>query len=146
MTNNTKTIEAIRQVGGTVRIQHIRRFLKPKPRVLNLDPIVEIIEEKVTKENKVSSIEQKLGAKISPCGGVTIVEVTTPDGEKLTEKARCRENDQFNKRLGVSIALGRIIKKIHGGKASKEIKKECTGECRTCNCHSNDSQVTHNHD
>lgn len=141
MNHNTKTIEAIRQVGGTVRIQHIRRFIKTGPRTLNLAPKIEVIEEKVTKQNRVSTIEQNLGAKISPCGGSTIVEVTTPSGEKLKEIARCREYDQFNKRLGVSIALGRIMKSLHP--LEKSNKSECTGECRTCEC---DSKATHNHD
>lgn len=142
MNHNTKTIEAIRQVGGTVRIQHIRRFIRHEPRVdKNIAPIVKIIEEKVTKQNRVSTIEQTLGAKISPCGGSTIVEVTTPSGEKLKETARCREYDQFNKRLGVSIALGRIMKTLHPLEKNK--KSECTGECRTCEC---DSKATHNHD
>ncbi len=142
---NTKTINDIRQVGGKVRIQHIRRFLKKNPVPLNVGDEISVIEEKVTKENKVSSIEQKLGAKISPCGGVTIVEVTTPTGEKLTEKARCRDYDQFNKRLGVAIALGRIMKIIHP--KPKKSNKTCTGECKTCDCHdSSDAKATHNHD
>lgn len=43
-------------------------------------------------------------------GGKTLVEVTTPDGENLVGMARCSRNENFNKRLGVRIALGRAFK------------------------------------
>lgn len=47
---------------------------------------------------------------IKPRGGKTVVEVTTPEGEGLTGMARCSRNENFNKRLGVRIALGRAFK------------------------------------
>lgn len=43
-------------------------------------------------------------------GGKTVVEVTTPEGETLVGMARCSRNENFNKRLGVRIALGRAFK------------------------------------
>ena len=43
-------------------------------------------------------------------GCKTVVEVTTPDGETLVGMARCSRNENFNKRLGVRIALGRAFK------------------------------------
>lgn len=47
---------------------------------------------------------------IKPRGGKTVVEVTTPEGESLVGMARCSRNENFNKRLGVRIALGRAFK------------------------------------
>jgi len=47
---------------------------------------------------------------IKPRGGKTVVEITTPEGESLVGMARCSRNENFNKRLGVRIALGRAFK------------------------------------
>jgi len=43
-------------------------------------------------------------------GGKTVVEVTTPDGRTLIGIARCSKKENFNKKLGVRIALGRALK------------------------------------
>lgn len=47
---------------------------------------------------------------INARGGKTVVEVTTPDGRTLIGVARCSRRENFNKRLGVRIALGRALK------------------------------------
>lgn len=44
-----------------------------------------------------------------PIGGKTIVEVTTPDGSTLVGKSRCNRKENYNKKLGVRIALGRAL-------------------------------------
>lgn len=45
-------------------------------------------------------------------GGTTSVEITTPDGRNLTGEAICRNDEVYNKRLGVTIALGRAMKGV----------------------------------
>jgi len=45
-------------------------------------------------------------------GGVTEVEITTPDGQNYFAQAHCHINDCFNRKLGVKIALGRICKRL----------------------------------
>ena len=45
----------------------------------------------------------------NPRGGKTVVEVTTPDGVTLLGVSRCSRKENFNKRLGVRIALGRAF-------------------------------------
>jgi hypothetical protein len=45
----------------------------------------------------------------NPRGGKTVVEVTTPDGVTLVGVSRCSRKENFNKRLGVRIALGRAF-------------------------------------
>lgn len=42
-------------------------------------------------------------------GGKTVVEVTTPSGVTLVGVSRCSRKENFNKRLGVRIALGRAF-------------------------------------
>ena len=45
-------------------------------------------------------------------GGKTVVEVTTPDGTTLVGVSRCSRKENFNKKLGVRIALGRAFASI----------------------------------
>lgn len=42
-------------------------------------------------------------------GGKTVVTVTTPTGQVLHGTAICANRDNFNKKLGVQIALGRAM-------------------------------------
>lgn len=42
-------------------------------------------------------------------GGKTVVEVTAPDGTTFVGMSRCSRKENFNKRLGVRIALGRAF-------------------------------------
>jgi hypothetical protein len=47
---------------------------------------------------------------INSRGGKTVVEVTTPEGATLVGMSRCSRKENFDKRLGVRIALGRAMK------------------------------------
>lgn len=49
------------------------------------------------------------GKVVNPLGGKTVVEITTPDGTTLVGVSRCSRKENFNKRLGVRIALGRAL-------------------------------------
>lgn len=55
-------------------------------------------------------------------GGKTLVEVTTPEGLNLVGMSRCSRKENFNKRLGVRIALGRAFK----NKGTQEVQPEAT--------------------
>ncbi len=51
------------------------------------------------------------GDAVLACGGRTIVTVDSPDGMmKVSGKSECSLQDNYNKKIGVSIALGRAIK------------------------------------
>ena len=80
-----KTIKDLRYSGYKVRVLHTR----PK------------------------SYECKLSGKVpvlSPKGGTTLIEVTTPDGKKsVTGKAECSSKDMWNRKVGNKIALGRAL-------------------------------------
>ena len=68
---------------------------------------VEVHHSRVTTErHRFGGISEE----IEPRGGVTHVRITTPDGEELKGVARCSLKDNYNKRLGVKIALGRALK------------------------------------
>jgi hypothetical protein len=44
----------------------------------------------------------------------TRIEITTPDGKELIGEARCSKGDQYNRKIGNRIALGRAFKTIKG--------------------------------
>ena len=55
------------------------------------------------------------GLKPLPRGGVTTCRLVTEDGAVVSEAvARCSRRDNFNKRLGRSISLGRALDRLQG--------------------------------
>jgi hypothetical protein len=61
------------------------------------------------------SIQKLNGVKheVSNFGGVTKIEVTTPDMIKTeVGESKCSPKENFNRRLGNSIALGRALDKL----------------------------------
>lgn len=82
------TIKNLRQSGYKVRVMHSRYY----------DDI-----------QRIGGIEKR----ITPKGGSTRIQITTPNKE-LTEEgfSECSNQDLFNRRTGISIALGRAIKEL----------------------------------
>ncbi len=80
----TPTIKNLRQSGWKVRVMHTR----PK----------QVKEEQLITSN---------------FGGYTKVEVTTPDlAITVSGEAKCSCEDNYNRRIGNSIALGRAVEKL----------------------------------
>jgi len=46
---------------------------------------------------------------ISCLGGTTVVEITTKDGRNLTGLAKCRDDERFDRKMGLKIAVGRAL-------------------------------------
>lgn len=46
---------------------------------------------------------------VLPNGGHTDITVTTPDGKTYFETAHCCDLDPYNKKIGVAVALGRML-------------------------------------
>ncbi len=85
---STPTIKQLRQSGWKVRVMHLRH----RDLIKTIDGEYPII---------------------SNFGGSTTIEVTTPDGSITgIGKALCSDKDNFNRRLGNSIALGRAMEHI----------------------------------
>jgi len=84
---NTSTIMQLRRSGYKVRVIHTRNF------------------EKIQKIDGVY-----MG--ISSRGGKTRIEITTPSGEDVVGEAICSKEDNWNRKLGNSIALGRALQQI----------------------------------
>lgn len=62
-------------------------------------------------------------------GGSTTVEITTPDGKDLSGTARCRDDERFDRRLGLRIAIGRALSSWAGNKCRPEWFTTHGGPC-----------------
>jgi len=82
---NKMNVEQLRKSGYKVRVIHSRRGK--------------------TMQRMDGGVVQTLSER----GGHTVVQVRTPDGEELEGVAVCSTKDNFNRRLGVKIALGRAL-------------------------------------
>lgn len=100
------TIKSLRNSGYKVRVLH-DRYLAPTK-----------IGQAVPK-NKLSHLTEarKKGLEVAPKGGKTVIEVTAPQGsgilpETVTGVAECNLVDNYCKRTGINIALGRAMKQF----------------------------------
>jgi hypothetical protein len=82
-----KTIQQLRQEGYKVRVIH---------------------------ERIVNNNDHKGGPKIEPRGGKTIIELTTPVGDKsVFAVAECSKSDNFDRKMGNRIALRRAFQQLN---------------------------------
>lgn len=79
------TVAELRRSGYKVRVIHIRND-NPAHYYMNADP-----------------------SPYHPKGGETVVEITTPDKNNLIGVAVCHPRDNYNKKMGVKIAVGRAL-------------------------------------
>jgi hypothetical protein len=85
---NSQTVKSLRQSGYKVRVMHDRDY-----------EITSIYKPDVVR-----------------CRGFTLVEVTTPDGKYTTIGISfCRTIESFNRKRGLTIALGRALSEQKGG-------------------------------
>ena len=91
-----KTIHQLRLDGNKIKIQHFRW-----PRVFN-DVHTDMLAEKKFREHK-------KGCDMNGRGGKTVITLTTPNGKTVTASSVCSLRDNFNRKLGVRIALSRAF-------------------------------------
>ena len=85
-TNSTLSIKNLRRRGWKVRVMHSRHYF---------------LRDRL---NGTSS-------EVSPRGGITLIEITSPDKEINTSgKAVCSDEDNYDRKVGNAIALGRAYK------------------------------------
>jgi len=86
------TIKQLRQKGYKVRVMHTRHYIS----------------------------RQRIGgvsSEVSNFGGLTKIELTTPDMiTTVVGESECSPQDNFNRRLGNSIALGRALNRLESVK------------------------------
>lgn len=49
---------------------------------------------------------------ILPKGGCTVIEITDQNGKTVRGTAECSRKDNFNRKMGNTIALGRALEKL----------------------------------
>lgn len=97
---NLPTIHDLRKAGQKVRISHFRHVIRAD------DKRDGAFFCRVTKEDKKNRRYNSILAK----GGITQIWLTKQDGRSFMAESRCSEQDAFNRRLGIRIALGRLAK------------------------------------
>ena len=85
---STPSIKQLRQSGWKIRVIHKRHY------------------------DTVDKIDGRYPV-ISNFGGTTVIEVTSPEGLSASGTAICSIEDNFNRRVGNSIALGRALQNLH---------------------------------
>ncbi len=101
------SVQSLRASGYKVRVQHQRLF--PNLSVLNIltrgqyEKMAEGIKDLGGPETKPYS------DVVSPKGGQTVVQITTPDGTELEGVAKCSAKDPYNRKKGLAIAIGRAL-------------------------------------
>ncbi len=100
------TIKSLRQSGYKVRVLHDRYLACAKT-------------GQAVPQNKLTHLDaaRKDGFDVAPKGGKTIIEVTVPQGSGIlpatvTGVAECSLKDNYCKRTGIQVALGRAIKQF----------------------------------
>lgn len=89
---STPTIKTLRQSGYKVRVIHTRNY---------------------DKINRLGGVYYEVSAR----GGRTRIEITTPEGIDVWGEAICSNEDNWNRKIGNSIAVGRALQKIVDGSA-----------------------------
>ncbi len=110
MKSAAKRILELRALGYKINVRQMR-VINNKGRLFGM----------YTKHDIAQLREQEPNISVHPRGGRTWVTITTPDGFEVEGHARCRTDDPnrttpgdcFNKKVGLSIALGRAEKLIH---------------------------------
>ena len=86
-----------------MRVKHYRYILPATLKVLYLDHVTKISKQILRKQKEL----------IHPKGGKVVVELRDLDGREHIGEAICAKDDCFNRKVGLSIALGRAIKQAN---------------------------------
>lgn len=102
-----KTIEELRRAGYRVTVNHYRY-----PKIANPSMSHNQVKKLESQMDNAHFLQQS-GAGLSPFGGETLIEVVTPSGMiSVAAISRCNIKDNFNKKMGIKIALNRILSQL----------------------------------
>lgn len=114
------TLEALRKQGFKVRCTHYRYvFVNDPPGVRPVfvgdSPGLRAMREIKEWRQGGSQI------KILPVGGKVVVVITTPEGKEVKAESNCSLADNFVRRIGTRMALGRALKALAQQDTTKAI-------------------------
>ena len=105
-------IEKLRARGLAVRVVHLRRpgkFWGANPEEADFLTVL------VPNQERTATVRQWRAAGVDPHskGGATLVSIVREDGHEVASaEARVSPRDHFNRRLGLTIALGRCLDQL----------------------------------
>lgn len=103
-TFNMNTVHNLRKQGHKVIVTHERIGYKYNAATGRK------IEQYYVVGKKYNTIPQ--GMFLSPKGGRTLITINFVHGKNLTTMAKCRKNEHYNRKLGVTVALNSLEKDI----------------------------------
>lgn len=104
-----KTVHDLRKNGWKVKVGHHRLFYRFNPKTGVKSKKIVLVDDSLKSQSELPD-----NFFLSPKGGVTKLHITSPDGvTNLYTLSYCNENDYYNKKTGVKIALGRALKEIN---------------------------------
>jgi hypothetical protein len=98
-------VQDLRDNGYKVRVIHKRNVIRPKIKGTKFVNSQQLMTKREIMQLELMNIDYI----VSPFGGETTVEVTTPDGNNYTAITHTK-NEQFNRKLALNVAMGRIAK------------------------------------
>lgn len=96
------TINSLKEKGYKVYVSHKRYFCEQVFNK-NMEPVQAYVLRNM------SQVDRDIKKNAHPVGGMTCVSIVSPDGDVKTGCAQCCLKDNYNKKLGVQIALNRIF-------------------------------------
>jgi len=100
--------ENLRKSGYKVRVYHCREYECPVSTEHKLLASRKEYQSWI-EDVKRANLEVFLTHKLSSRGGFTIVEIRTPDGTELKGKYNTPKGKQFNRKLGLKVAINRAL-------------------------------------
>jgi hypothetical protein len=99
-------LQGLRQRGYKVKIRHKRAY-KGFNKLMTRGEYEMLVKDQPTNLLVPSFAYRDL---VESKKGLTEVEITKPDGTVILERAECSQNENYDKRRGLKIALGRAMK------------------------------------
>lgn len=120
--NTNQTIKTLRVNGWKVSIQHFRAVSPDFG-----DRIPKILPDKLLRANPRLDVGT-VSVKPLQKGGETHLELTSPNGRRFTGKAVASAKDNFCRKNGVRVALGRALKSVEkaGVGLLADLRELCT--------------------
>lgn len=99
-----KTVHELRKNGWKVKVGHHRLIYRFCSKTGHKSKKIALMKDWV---------ENNQDYYLSPKGGLTTVHLTSADGNtNIHTSSRCLEEDYYNNKVGLKIAIGRAISKI----------------------------------
>ena len=109
--NITKTLQRLKANGYRVNITHFREVHIPEKNIPK-PKLVSILDINSGNLSTLDRFRPTLEYEISQKGGVTVLKITTPSGKQLKSTATVSKKDNFSRKHGVRVALGRVLHEL----------------------------------